>query len=91
MVSLEQKIKEYVSSVEIPDRVKPEEIRRLHCQQPVELMVLKMLPYSVSEATELMVRQMPLEDMLMLILRENSERKALIYLMFSDKMMHILR
>ena len=29
MVSLEQKIKEYVSSVEIPDRVKPEEIRRL--------------------------------------------------------------
>ena len=26
MVSLEQKIKEYVSSVEIPDRVKPEEI-----------------------------------------------------------------
>lgn len=24
MVSLEQKIKEYVSSVEIPDRVKPE-------------------------------------------------------------------
>ena len=29
MVGLEQKIKEYVSSVEIPDRVKPEEIRRL--------------------------------------------------------------
>ena len=29
MVSLEQKIKEYISSVEIPDRVKPEEIRRL--------------------------------------------------------------
>lgn len=29
MVSLEQKIKEYVSSVEITDRVKPEEIRRL--------------------------------------------------------------
>lgn len=29
MVSLEQKIKEYVSSVEIPYRVKPEEIRRL--------------------------------------------------------------
>lgn len=29
MVSLEQKIKEYVSSLEIPDRVKPEEIRRL--------------------------------------------------------------
>lgn len=29
MVSLEQKIKEYVSSVEIPDIVKPEEIRRL--------------------------------------------------------------
>lgn len=29
MVSLEQKIKEYVSSIEIPDRVKPEEIRRL--------------------------------------------------------------
>ena len=72
-------------------RSKAEEIRRLHCQQPVELRVLKMLPYSVSEATELMVRQMPLEDMLMLILRENSERKALIYLMFSDKMMHIMR
>ena len=29
MDSLEQKIKEYVSSVEIPDRVKPEEIRKL--------------------------------------------------------------
>lgn len=29
MDSLEQKIKEYVSSVEIPDRVKPEEIKRL--------------------------------------------------------------
>ena len=29
MDSLEQKIKEYMSSVEIPDRVKPEEIRKL--------------------------------------------------------------
>ncbi len=29
MDSLEQRIKEYVSSVEIPDRVKPEEIRKL--------------------------------------------------------------